>query len=155
MKFFIILFLLSSNVLLYGQTISGTVLKMNSDKPIEYVNIGIIGRNIGTVSDQYGKYTLDIKSEYHDDTLRFSCIGYHSYSVRVSDFISQNNGNVSLEEMLYELAEVVVRPKKIKQKTLGNTIKVKLAVACPQDSINGFELGALMKKIKAGHFSKK
>ena len=83
MKFFIILLLLSSNVLLYGQKISGTVLEMNSDKPVEYVNIGIVGRNIGTVSDQNGKYTLDIKSEHHDDTLRFSCIGYHAYSVKV------------------------------------------------------------------------
>ena len=145
MKFFIILLLLSSNVLLYGQKISGTVLEMNSDKPVEYVNIGVVGRNIGTVSDQNGKYTLEIKPEHHDDTLRFSCIGYHSYSVKVSDFISLDNWNISLEEKLYDLAEVVVRPKKIKQKTLGNTVRVKFAVVCAQDSINGFELGALMQ----------
>ena len=58
MKYIFIIFLLSCNVLLFGQQISGTVFEMDSNLPIEYVNIGIVGKNIGTVSDQNGKYTL-------------------------------------------------------------------------------------------------
>ena len=60
MKFSIFLFLVSSNMLLYGQTISGTVFEMNTEIPVEYVNIGILGKNNGTVSDQNGRYTLQI-----------------------------------------------------------------------------------------------
>lgn len=98
MKFFIILFLLSSNVLLFGQSVSGIVFETTGETPVEFVNIGIVGKNIGTVSDQNGKYTLQINPEYQNDTLRFTCIGFHSYSVKVSDFIGLGNGNVSLKK---------------------------------------------------------
>jgi len=144
MKFFIILFFLSSNVLLWGQQISGTVFEMNGDIPVEYVNIGIVGKNVGTVSDQNGKYTLQIYPEHYDDTLMFSCIGYHSYSVRVSDFVRMNNGNVSLEKRFYDLSEVVVRPKNVKSRTLGITTRGKMAAACFTDSVRGGEIGVLM-----------
>ena len=143
MKFFIILFLLSSNALLLGQQISGTVFEMNSDIPVEYANIGIVGKNVGTVSDQNGKYTLQINPEHYDDTFKFSCIGYHSYSVKVSDLVKLNNGNVSLEKRSYVLTEVVVRPKNVKHKTLGITARG-IAAACFQDSIRGGEIGVLM-----------
>lgn len=110
-------------MLLYGQTISGTVFEMNTDITVEYVNIGIIGKNTGTVSDQNGKYTLQIKSEHLNDTLIFSSIGYHAYSVKISDFINMNNGNVDLEKRLYDLSEVSISPRKIKQKVLGSNKK--------------------------------
>ena len=148
MKFFIFIFLIGSNVLLYGQTISGIIMEKNSNNPVEYVNIGIVGKNIGTVSDQNGKYTLQIASEYHNDTLRFSCIGHHPYSVKISDFINLNNGNVNLEKRVYELTEVVVRPRRISEKRLGITTKSKLAVGCFADSINGREIGIIIKNKK-------
>jgi hypothetical protein len=142
----ILIFLtISSNVLLYGQTISGTVFEKNSVIPVEYTNIGIVGKNIGTVSDQNGKYTLMINSEYYNDTLRFSCIGYYSYSVKVSDLINQNNGNVNLGKKEYKLAEVLVRPKNTKQKRLGINKRNKMIVGCFKDSINGSEAGVIMK----------
>jgi hypothetical protein len=144
MRIFIIAVLMSSNVLIFGQQISGTVFEKNSDMPVEYVNIGIVGKNVGTVSDRNGKYTLQINPEYKNDTLRFSSIGYHSYSVKVSDFINLNNGNVRLEKRLYDLTEVIVRPKKVKQKTLGITIKGGNVSVC-SDSIYGSEVGILMK----------
>ena len=131
----------------FGQQISGTVFEMNSEIPVEYVSIGIIGKNTGTVADQNGNYTLKINPEYHSDTLKFSCIGYHSYSVKVSDFINLNNGNVSLEKRIFDLAEVVVRPRTIKQKTLGNTPRNQFMNACLPDSL-GYELGVLISNKK-------
>ena len=144
MKYSLILFLLSSSVALCGQTISGTVFDKNSNLPVEYVNIGVVGKNIGTVSEQSGKYTLQIDDEYQNDTLRFSCIGYHSYSIKVSDFMNRNDGNVTLEKRTYDLTEVTVRPKKLKQKTLGVTTKSKMVAACA-DSVYGGEVGIVMK----------
>ena len=144
MKVFIIFFILISiNTLLLGQQISGTVFEMNGETPVEYVNIGIVGKNIGTVSDQNGKYTLQVNPEHYDEILCFSSIGYHSYSVKVSDFINLNNGNVSLTKREYALTEVVIRPKKVKEKTLGITSKG-IAATCIQDSIKGWEVGLLM-----------
>jgi hypothetical protein len=146
MRFFIFLLLLSSNTLLWGQQISGNVFEMNSEIPVEYVNIGIVGKNVGTISDQNGKYTLQIPPQYHNDTLRFSCIGYHSYSVKISDFMKLNNGNVSLEKRLYNLTEVVVRPKKTRQRTLGITVRKKSKWCI--DYATGHEFGIVISNEK-------
>ena len=113
---FIIFILLNNNVLLFGQEISGTVFEMNDETPVEFVNISITGRNVGTLSDKDGKYTLQINPEYHNDTLRFSSVGYHSYSVKVSDFMELDSKNVSLEKKIDDLKEVLVRSKKNREK---------------------------------------
>jgi hypothetical protein len=140
------LFLLSSNLLLFGQSISGTVFEKNSDVPIAFANIGIVGKNVGTVSDQNGRYTLQIPPQYHADTLRFSYIGYHTFSVRVSDFLELNNGDVSLAQRDFELSEMVVRPRgRVRERTLGVTLRNRTMEACFTDSITGKEVGLLIR----------
>ena len=42
----------------FGQNISGIVFNEKSQLPVEYVNIGIVGKNTGTVSDFSGKYSF-------------------------------------------------------------------------------------------------
>ena len=111
MKIIIILFFLSSNVPLFGQQISSTVFEMNGETPVEFVNIGIVGKNVGTVSDRNGNYTLQIPAEFHDDTLKFSSIGYEAVTMLVSDFINRNNDTIFMKEKQYPIREVVVTPR--------------------------------------------
>jgi len=67
----IILFCLFNT--LHGQkTIAGSVIKQENNTPIAYVNIGIVGKNIGTVSDKDGKFNLLIEAQYMYDSLLFS-----------------------------------------------------------------------------------
>ena len=113
---FFILILLKNSTLLFGQEISGTIFEMDDKAPVEFVNISITSKNVATVSDKNGKYTLQINPEYRNDTLRFSSIGYHSYCVKVSDFMKLNNWNVTLEKKVNNLEEVIVRSKKNKEK---------------------------------------
>jgi hypothetical protein len=153
MRLIALLIFLSCNILLFGQQISGTVFELNSNAPIEYVNIGVVGKNIGTVSDENGKYTLQIDPEFHSDTLKFSSIGYYPYSVQVADFIKQNNGSVILEKRDYELAEVIVRPRRVRERTLGATTRNKFAVASMGDStrMHGGEIGVLMRNNRTAY----
>ena len=142
--------LLSSNALLFGQQISGTVFEIDGKTPVEFVNIGVVGKNVGTVSDRNGNYTLQIPSEFHDDTLKFSSIGYYPYSVKVSDFINLNNGNVCLELRAYDLSEVVVRPRSGRQRILGNTSRFRVrsrnwSNTCPRINSNGYEFGRIIR----------
>ena len=148
MKYTFIILFLTNNLLLFGQKISGTVFEKNSNTTIEYVNIGIVGKSVGTVSDNNGKYSLQIKPEHKDDTLRVSCIGYCTYSIKVSDFLSLKNHNIGLEKRTFELQEVVVSPKKIKSKTLGVTTSLKTVICCYGDSLRGQEFGILMNNKK-------
>ena len=147
MKITIIVFLLSSNALLFGQQISGTVFEMDGETPVEFVNIGVVGKNVGTVSDRNGNYELLIPAEFHDNTLRFSSIGYHPYSVKVSDFLKLNDGNVRLEQQVYDMAEVVVRPRRFRERTLGITTRNPM-VSVSWTISSGGEMGILMKNSK-------
>lgn len=47
---------------------SSKVLDMTISKPLAYVNIGIVGKNVGTVTNTDGVFQLKITSEYHVDT---------------------------------------------------------------------------------------
>jgi len=115
---FFVLGINNINALLFGQQISGTVFEIENKTPVEFVNISIVGKSAGTVSDKNGNYILQINPEYHNDTLSFSCVGYLSYNVKVSDFMKLNSGNVGLEKRTYNLKEVVVHSEKKEQKGL-------------------------------------
>jgi len=115
----VILILLNSSTLLFGQEISGIVYELNDEKPVEFVSISITGKNVNTVSDKNGKYTLQINPDYYNDTLRFSRIGYNLYEIKVSDFLELNNGNVVLKRKISNLEEVVVDTKKTKNRSVA------------------------------------
>jgi hypothetical protein len=80
LKFLVLVFLTHS---IYGQTYYGLILNSETGLPIEYVNIGVFGKNIGTVSDNNGKYTLTVDPQYDDDTLLVSCIGFYPYKMKI------------------------------------------------------------------------
>ena len=138
----ITLLFFAGSLSLFGQTISGTVFDKNSNQPIGYVNVGIVGK-IGAVSEQNGRYTLVIEPEHYNDTLMFSYIGYHPYFVKVSDFLTLNNGNVSLEEKAFEINELIVRPRRTRQSRLG--ISARHKVLCFDTTSTGFEDGLFIK----------
>ncbi len=78
-----------------AQSLQSTILDFNTREPIPFVNIGILGKNIGTVSDANGQFTLDIPQAemVPSDTLRFSSIGYQSLDFLVKDLATLPKGN--------------------------------------------------------------
>ncbi len=141
--FFIITFAAANH--LYSQEYSGQIINKKTGQVVEYVNIGIIGKNIGTVSDGNGKFSLPLDSQFDNDTLRVSRIGYYPFSVKVADFKKFQNQNVYLAERVFELEGVVVHHKTFKHKVLGVTAKTTKIIAGFKDNNLGYELGILMK----------
>ena len=141
-----VIFLLLSNILWGQNKLSGIVLGETNKLPIEYVNIGIAGENIGTVTDENGKFHLLVEHQYEEDSLLFSCIGYEPYSLKISDI--KEGHIVNLKEKQYALSEVTVRPRVFKELTLGVTSKSKLMTAGFRDNQLGYECGILMKAKK-------
>jgi len=124
---------------------TGFVLTRKDKKPIEFVNIGIIGKGVGTTTNKDGRYNLTIGDQYFNDSIRFSCIGYKSYTAKVSDFMNRNDSIITLDEDLYTLKEVIVNPIIYKQKTLGYTSHSKTMVVEFEKSDLGYEVGILLK----------
>jgi hypothetical protein len=98
----------------YGRTVASK----STGEPISYASIGVINRNLGTLSDTLGNFSLSIPAEYANDSVRISSIGYTARTFAVKD-IAQLPDTVFLSDDNLQLGEVVVKPLKIKHKTGG------------------------------------
>jgi hypothetical protein len=137
-----------------GQKYAGLILNKKHGFPIEYANIGVVGKNIGTVSEATGKYSLLLDPQFDNDTLLISSIGYYPYSIKVADFKKLKTPNIQLDERVFELNEVVVSPKIFKEKTLGVTTQSKVAQAGFKENQLGYECGILMHIKKSAMLKK-
>ncbi len=114
---------------LKGQTsISGTIKTAVSKEALAYVNIGILGAGVGTVSNENGSFRMDIRKKYYQDSLKISMIGFRSKTFLVQDFIQllEKEKVVYLSEKVLELEEVVLVNRKLKNRTLGNRTTSKI-----------------------------
>jgi hypothetical protein len=103
--------------IIFGQSQKGKVLSSETNSGIGFVNIGIVGKNVGTVSDESGNFIIWLDSIYNNDSLRFSMIGYKSKSLLVGNFKENTLKEVYLIPILYSLQEVNIiylKPKEIR-----------------------------------------
>ena len=84
--------------------VSGVVLDKVTGQPLPGVNVVIQGADNGTSTDFDGKYKLGNLKK--GDKIAFSFIGYKSATV---DYSNQSTVNLSLEEDLSQLQEVVIQ----------------------------------------------
>ena len=104
---------------LFAQTsISGIVIASKTKEALPYVNIGIPGKDIGTVSNTKGEFHLQLEDKYLTDSLKISIIGFKSSILPISYFSS--NTSVFLEEDIVALEEIVLSNKNYKTSILGN-----------------------------------
>ena len=98
----------------FSQTeLKNKIVDFTSLMPIESASIYIKNTTIGTVSNQDGKFVLQVPEELESDTLIISSIGYKSFKLPVNEF--DNSEEVYLEEDIAALDEIILiaenRPK--------------------------------------------
>jgi len=147
-----VIFIFSCN-LVYGQTdISGIVFSESGKQAIEYVNIGIAGKNIGTVTNEKGEYRLIVEPQHTDDLLLFSCIGYETFSCKIAEL--EKMGDVYLKEKTYNLDQVIIKPRIFKEELLGVKTKSKRISAGFEHNMLGYECGIRMYAQKSAILKK-
>jgi hypothetical protein len=108
-------------------TIHGKVVDINSESPMPFANIAIIDSiiNLGTISDEYGKFRID-NVPVGRYQIQVSFVGYES--LVLSDVLVSSINNqqltIRLTESAYSLNEVTVRPKQVKEKPLNKMATV-------------------------------
>jgi len=131
-----------------AQTFNGRIVDSKTNEPVHYVNIGIIKKSIGTVSDEKGDFSIVLEDQYNADTLRISMIGYKTRNFVLTDFKKQfpmSNAVIPLEPSVSELKEVTVKPGKIKYAVLGNDYQSKNVTAGFKSNTLGSEMGTVMR----------
>lgn len=106
---FTIVMCFTISIIASSKNIIGNVKDHDSNIAIPFVNISIKGMSIGTASDVNGNYKLVVSSEDLNKTICFSCIGYHTKEILLSNLIS--HPEVRLKKYDVELSEVVVMPE--------------------------------------------
>lgn len=132
----------------WSQIIEGQVVEKDSGKPVGYANIGVYGKNRGTVSDEQGHFGLDVSRLGDNDTFRISVLGYERVDFALGDVKKrcQKQCRIELTPKTYALPEVVIMPgKKLKERIVGNDVSRKNISVGMADSILGYEFGTVMR----------
>lgn len=101
----------------FAQIVTGTVKDKESGAPISYVNIGIKGKNFGTITNSVGQYQLNFSKDQLRDTISFQHVSYDNFDIPVGDLIRDKD--VYLKEKIATLDEVQITSRKRKQKKFG------------------------------------
>lgn len=95
-----------------------TVVSASTGEPVIYAGVGIVNRNLGTVTDTLGNFSLKIPADYINDSIRISSVGYVAQTFAVKD-MENIPDTIRLADDKILLGEVVVKPMKIKHKMAG------------------------------------
>lgn len=85
--------------------IQGVVFDEKTNQPLAYVNIGIPGEAVGTLSNPDGSFVMLIPDRYKNDSLLISHLGYSPHKVALLD-------------MNYTMARIDMVPKAIQLPTV-------------------------------------
>ncbi len=129
----------------FSQTITGIVADKNTQQPIMYANIGVIGKSVGTVSNEKGQFNLTIPPTLKSDTLKISVVGYESFISSIQHIASTAADTIYLNQAIINLQEVVIKPNNWVPKTFGVTTNTESVTVGFSGNALGFEGGILMK----------
>ena len=141
-----------------SQSVTGKIIDADSKNPLQYVNIGVVGRNIGTVCDKNGSFALEIPEYFDKDTLRISIIGFHPNSYKVEDFkrvFQESIGGLIIEltKKTLVLPEVFVTSREFTEKESGSKGKLgRIDFYSAKDTTLGGEVGTVIKVKRANAF---
>ena len=126
MKLFLLtffnLFIVITSIYSQQKFIEGEIQNSKNFESLAYVNIGIVNKNIGTVSNIKGKFRLKLNQEISkNDTITFSHVGFLSKHILVSAL--SNNNTILLKPKVNDLNEVIVKAKTPKPKKIGRHSK--------------------------------
>jgi hypothetical protein len=150
---FVALFILPA-LFAHAQVFDGIVKDAKTNQPLAYVNVGIIGKSVGTVTDSAGRYMLNLSG--HDaDTLKLSMIGYAPATYKIASFITDAHKIILLKPSVTQLKEVKVSNRKWKEGILGNTSKSDNTNAGFSNNRLGHEIGTVIKIKRSPTYLKK
>ncbi len=137
--------------------LKGILKSENTKELLPYVNIGIVNKGIGTVSNDSGNFYLLLQKRHYKDSIKLSMIGYQSKTYLVKDFITtiQKNNTIYLTEKTEVLNEVVVTTRKLRMRILGNRSKSRRSMYEATSDELGSEIGIIIKIKRSPTFIEK
>lgn len=108
---------------LYAQSLRGRITDQETNQPLEFVNVGVLHRETGSVTDADGVFSFQADSVLDSDTLRVSMLGYATANLTVGEFRSRSReqmGGVALARTSIQMREATIRSRELRPRKLGN-----------------------------------
>lgn len=101
--------------------LTGKVIDQKEATTLAYVNIGIIGTNLGTISTANGTFELYLKTNTNEEKIvRFSYLGYESKDYTIASLRLLNGQAIKLNKTGITLKTIEVRPDLLQAKVIGH-----------------------------------
>jgi hypothetical protein len=109
-KIIFLLFLTISQSFAFGQIkLSGTIINNTTRQPIEYANIGLLEKGVGTVCNSLGKFELIIPNDLLNNSLIISSLGYETETQKINDIKNNTTGLIiELKPIAIVLQEITI-----------------------------------------------
>lgn len=102
-----------------SQKLRGVVVNSETEEPLSFVHIGVVGKNVGLISDDEGQFELDLSKFDKDDDIVFSMISYETLVIARPES-HQRDLVIKLKPIFYEMEMVeIAADRKIKSTRLG------------------------------------
>ncbi|MBN2613318.1 MAG: carboxypeptidase-like regulatory domain-containing protein [Bacteroidales bacterium] len=88
-------------------TITGTIIDRQTQKPVPFANICIVGKSLGSVSNMQGEFVMKVPGSLWNNNLGISFIGYKTYIRPLSEIHNQHV--FELETDYIPIQEVIIR----------------------------------------------
>jgi len=131
----------------WSDTVSGRMVDRETGEALPYVNIGVLGGERGTVSNEQGYFHFDLTDLIPESVVRFSYIGYENYDAEVAELslADKSLGEIKLTPKTLEMQAVLVYPREFKEKIVGNPHPPnRMRAGFSKDSL-GYEVGIRVK----------
>ncbi len=92
----IIIMTISAVSIVDAQNFNGQIFDAKTKESIPFVNIGVINKGIGTISDENGIFLLRLDDKYNDDSLKISMVGYNPIFLKVKDAKKEYGGTPTM-----------------------------------------------------------
>ncbi|MEM9856415.1 MAG: carboxypeptidase-like regulatory domain-containing protein [Bacteroidota bacterium] len=109
---FLVILLNVLNSLVMGQThltISGKLQDAETQEPLVFASISIMGEPIGTVSNSMGEFDFHVPTSMENGRLVVRMLGYQNYEAAISSFIGRDTVILNLNKASQLLDEVVIQ----------------------------------------------
>lgn len=112
--------------------------------PIKYVNVGILNKPVGTVTNEKGAFYLSINDSFILDSLKISCLGFKPKQLAIKSLLAQNNDlTISLNSYTEKLNEISISSSNLKTYIKGKEkTKTKNEVFFAIPSLKKLNLGS-------------
>jgi hypothetical protein len=94
----------------HGQniTLSAKVQDKATGEPLPFASVGIKGKSIGTVTNLQGEFDFHFSSEYRNEILVISMLGYQNFEAPVWSLLDNPSKSILMNKSTTVLREVVV-----------------------------------------------